>query len=94
MRVFNSHQALLYHTKSKHVGVKYACNQCDQQFTYEGYILVLVPGGGKLLSYPKVTYSCPKVTQSYPRVTYSGPKVTYSDPKVTYNYPRQQGDLQ
>ena len=30
-KVFNSVQNLSYHTKTKHEGVKYACNQCDYQ---------------------------------------------------------------
>ena len=30
-RIFNNQNALLYHTKSKHKGIKYACNQCYYQ---------------------------------------------------------------
>ena len=30
-RIFNNQNALLYHTKSKNKGIKYACNQCYYQ---------------------------------------------------------------
>ena len=32
-RIFNSHQALNQHIKSKHEGIKYACSQCNYQST-------------------------------------------------------------
>ena len=32
-KVSNSRRALLYHTKSKHEGLKYGCNKCGKQYT-------------------------------------------------------------
>ena len=34
-RNFSGPSGLWQHKKSKHKGVKYACNQCDQQFTLQ-----------------------------------------------------------
>ena len=31
--IYNSKQALIYHTRSKHEGVRYSCNQCEYQAT-------------------------------------------------------------
>ena len=37
-RIINSQPALQHHTKSKHEGVKYACNHCDYQATAKGVL--------------------------------------------------------
>ena len=34
--IYNSKHALYYHTRSKHEGVRYSCNQCEYQATQQG----------------------------------------------------------
>ena len=39
-RTFRSRPVLWYHTKSKHEGVRYGCNQCDYQATKQGSLTI------------------------------------------------------
>ena len=52
-RVFISPQALWYHTKSKHEGVKYPCNQCGQQFAYQHHLTTHIQS-----KHEGVNYAC------------------------------------
>ena len=51
-RMFNSYQALRYHTKSKHEGEKYVCNQCDQQFTALNGLTIHIQSKHEGVKYP------------------------------------------
>ena len=49
-----------YHTKSKHEGVKYACNQCDKQFAQQAHLTTHIQS-----KHEGVKYACNQCDQQY-----------------------------